>query len=75
MNKGKEVCGDSVFTLDELMQESMEMNNFLKEKTNQVRSNDNYNENMNKFFSRCIKLRNASKNICWEKNNISNNVS
>ena len=75
MNKAKEVCGDSVFTLDELMQESVEMNNFLKRKTNQTSHNDNYYENMHKFFSHSIKLRNASKNICWEKSNISNNVS
>ncbi len=75
MNKAKEVSGDSVFTLDELMQESLEMNNFIKGKINRTCRNDNYYENMNKFFSRSIKLRNASKNICWEKSNISNNVS
>jgi hypothetical protein len=74
MNKAKEIC-DSVFTLDELIQESVEMNNFLKGKTNHLNHDGNYFENLNKFFSRSIKLRNASKNICWEKSNSQNNVS
>ncbi len=74
MNKAKEVC-DSAFTLDDLIQESVEMNNFLKGKTNQPYHSDNYLENMNKFFSRPIKLRNAIKNICWERSNTPNYVS
>ena len=74
MNKPKEVY-DSAFTLDELIQESVEMNNFLKGKTNKPYHEDNYFDNLNKFFSRVIKLRNASKNICWEKSNSPNNVS
>ena len=74
MNKEKEIC-DSVFTLDELIQESVEINNFLKGKTNRQNPDGNYIENLSKFFSRSIKLRNASKNICWEKSNSQNNVS
>ena len=74
MNKQKEVY-DSAFTLDELIQESVEINNFLKGKTNKPYHEDIYFDNLNKFFSRDIKLRNASKNICWEKSNSSNNVS
>ena len=74
MNKQKEVY-DSAFTLDELIQESVEINNFLKGKTNKPYHEDIYFDNLNKFFSRAIKLRNASKNICWEKSNSSNNVS
>ena len=70
MNKPKEI-NDNTFTLDDLIQESLEMNNFLKGKTNNP---SHYFENSSKFFSRPIKLRNSSKNICWEKNNSSNNV-
>ena len=72
----KETC-DSAFTLDDLIQESVEMNNFLKAKTNQSQplDNSNYFENIKKFFSGSIKLRNSSKNNCWEKSNLQNNVS
>ena len=73
MNKPKE-ANDNTFTLDDLIQESLEMNNFLKGKTNKPSHDENYYENLSKFFSRPIKLRNSSKNICWEKNNTSNNV-
>ncbi len=73
MIKAKEIC-DSVFTLDDLIQESLEMNNFLKGKTNQPFHEENYYENLSKFFSHNIKLRNASKNICWEQSNSPNNV-
>lgn len=74
MNKQKEIC-ESAFTLDDLIQESIEMNNFLKGKTNQSSHDENYYENLTKFFSRPIKLQNAEKNICWEVANSSNNVS
>ena len=74
MKKAKEIC-DSIFTLDELIQESFEMNNFLKGKINQRYQDENYYENLTKFFFRPIKLRNISKNVCWERNNLSNNVS
>lgn len=74
MKKIKETS-DSIFTLDELIQESFEMNNFLKRKINQQFGDDNNFENLTKFFFQKIKLRNASKNIFWERNNLSNNVS
>ena len=50
------------------------MNNFLKRKTNQPFVDEIYYESLFKFFSRNIKLRNTSKNICWEKDNSPNNV-
>ena len=74
MEKQKEIYDNSVFTLEELIQESVDMNNFLKGKTKQYFIEENYYENLNKFFAKNIKLRNASKNICWEKNNSPNNV-
>ena len=74
MNKPKE-ASDNTFTLDDLFQKSLEINNFLKGKTNKPSHDENYYDNLSKFFSREIKLRNSSKNICWEKNNTSNNVS
>ena len=73
MNKPKE-ANDNTFTLDDLIQESLEMNNFLKGKTNKPSHDENYYENLSKFFSHNIKLRNASKNICWEQSNSPNNV-
>jgi hypothetical protein len=74
MKKPKEIF-DSAFNLDELIQESIEMNNFLKGKTNQHYQEENNFDDLSKFFSSTIKLRNASKNNCWEKSNSSNNVS
>ena len=74
MKKIKEIC-DSAFTLDDLMQESVEINNFLKGKTNKPYQIENYYENLSKFFSRKIKLKNASKNECWEKSNLEKYVS
>lgn len=74
MKKEKEIC-DSGFTLDDLIQESVDMNNFLKVKTSQTFHDGNNYDSLNKFFERSIKLRNASKNICWEKSNSPNNVS
>ena len=73
MNKPKEIC-DSAFTLDDLIQESVEMNNFLKGKTNQSYHNGNHFENLSRFFTNEMKLRNAKKNICWEKSNLQNSV-
>ena len=73
MNKPKE-ANDNTFTLDDLIQESLEMNNFLKGKTNKPSHEKNYFENLSKYFSRPIKLLNSSKNKCWEKSNSSNNV-
>ena len=74
MKKTKEI-NDSVFTLDDLIQESFEMNNFLKGKISNQSQDENYYQNITKFFFRPIKLRNASKNMCWERTNLSNNVS
>ena len=75
MKKQKEINDNSVFTLDELIQESIDMKNFLKGKTNLPFREENYNETLNKFFTRSVKLRNASKNICWEKSNSPDYVS
>ena len=72
--KKKNIC-DSGFTLDDLIQESVEINNFLKGKTNMQYQEDNIYENLSKFFSRSVKLRNATKNTCWEKSSSKNIVS
>ena len=72
--KKTNIC-DSAFTLDDLIQESVEINNFLKGKTNKFYNYDNIYENLSKFFSRIIKLRNATKNTCWEKAQSPNSVS
>ena len=74
MKKIKDIS-ESVFTLDELMEESVEVNNFLKDKINKPFQFENYHENFSKFFSQKIKLKNASKNECWEKSNLKNYVS
>ena len=72
--KKKNIC-DGGFTLDDLIQESVEINNFLKGKTNKQYQEDNIYENLSKFFSRSVKLRNATKNTCWEKSSSKNIVS
>ena len=72
--KKKNIC-DSGFTLDDLIQESVEINNFLKGKTNKQYQEDNIYQNLSKFFSRSVKLRNATKNTCWEKSSSKNIVS
>ena len=51
-------ASDSVFTLDDLIQESIEMNNFLKKKMESPIQNT---QSLSKFFSRKIKLQNSSK--------------
>ena len=58
-------ASDSVFTLDELIQESIEMNNFIK---NKMENSSAYTQSLNKFFSRKIKLQNCSKINFWERN-------
>ena len=58
-------ASDSVFTLDELIQESIEMNNFLKKKMESPIQNT---QSLSKFFSRKIKLQNSSKKNFWERN-------
>lgn len=74
MKKTKEIY-DSAFTLDDLIQESVEINNFLKGKINKPNHKENYYENLTKFFSQTIKLKNALKNCCWEKSDLENYVS
>ena len=69
--KQKEVS-ESVFTLDDLIQESIEVNNFLKKKINNQITNS---PSLNKFFSQKIFLHNSSKKIFWERNTIQSNVS
>jgi len=69
--KQKEVS-ESAFTLDDLIQESIEVNNFLKKKiNNQISSSTS----LNKFFSQKIFLHNSSKINFWERNNSTSNVS
>ena len=63
---------DSVFTLDDLIQESIEMNNFLKKKMES--SHISNTQSLNKFFFRKIKLQNASRKVLWERNSLEQNV-
>ena len=63
---------DSVFTLDELIQESIEMNNFIKKK---IESPVSASLSLNKFFSKKIKLHNTSKKNFWERNNTQSTIS
>ncbi len=49
---------DSIFTLDDLIQESIEMNNFLKQKISST--SPNY-QSLTNFFSQKIKLHNSFK--------------
>ena len=64
---------DSVFTLDELIQESIEMNNFIKKKIESPVSSSSLS--LNKFFSKKIKLHNSFKKNFWERNNSQPNIS
>ena len=73
MDKEKEI-GNSIFTLDDLFQQSVDINNFLKGKIKQTNHESNNEENITLFFSQRIKLRNASKNEYWEKSNSPDNV-
>ena len=69
--KQKEVS-ESIFTLDDLFQESVEANNFLKKKiTNQISNS----LSLNNFFSQKIFLHNSSKINFWERNISTSNVS
>lgn len=69
--KQKEVS-ESIFTLDDLFQESVEANNFLKKKiTNQISNS----LSLNNFFSQKIFLHNSSKINFWERNTSQSNVS
>ena len=62
---------DSIFTLDDLIQESIEMNNFLKQKIST--SNRDY-LSLTNFFSQKIKLHNTTKKNYWERNESQVNV-
>ena len=62
MNRTKEVF-DSGFTLDDIFQESIDLNNLVL--TN--KSNETKYENILKFFSNNFKLRNDSKRIYCNK--------
>ena len=70
-SKQKE-ASESAFTLDELIQESIEMNNFLKKKINNQIPNA---PSLTKFFSQKIFLHNSSKKNFWERNIAQSNVS
>ena len=73
MDKEKEI-DNNIFTLDDLFQQSVDINNFLKGKINQTNHESTNEENITLFFSQRIKLRNASKNEYWEKSNSPDNV-
>ena len=74
MIKGKQKeNSDSVFTLDDLIQESMEMNNFLTKRINT--SPISKTQSFSKFFSRKIRLQNSLKKNFWERNFCQSNVS
>jgi hypothetical protein len=65
-------ASESVFTLDDLIQESIEMNNFIKKRINNQIINF---PPLNKFFSQKISLYNSSKKNFWERNSLQSNVS
>ena len=60
---------DSGFTLDDLIQEEININNFIKGKTNP----SNFNS-LNNFFSKSFSLKHADKNIFWDRTNLQNNT-
>lgn len=63
---------DSIFTLDDLIQESIEMNNFLKQKMSSPTSPDYLS--LTNFFSQKIKLHNTTKKNFWDRNTSQENV-
>jgi len=65
-------ASESVFTLDDLIQESIEMNNFFKKKINNQIPNA---PSLTKFFSQKLFLHNSSKKNFWERNIAQSNVS
>ena len=69
MNRTKEVF-DSGFTLDDIFQESIDLNNLVL--TN--KSNETKYENILKFFSNNFKLRNDSKRIYCNKSDLNSKV-
>ena len=67
MNPKKTVY-DSAFTLDDLIQEEININNFIKEKIN----SSNFG-NLNNFFSKSFSLNHADKNIFWDRTHLQKN--
>ena len=62
MNRTKEVF-DSGFTLDDIFQDSININNLIISNKSNV---SNY-DNIQKFFRKNLKLRNVSKRIYWNR--------
>ncbi len=62
MNRTKEVF-DSGFTLDDIFQDSININNLVTSNKSNV---SNY-DNIQKFFRKNLKLRNVSKRIYWNR--------
>ena len=62
MNRTKEVF-DSGFTLDDIFQDSININNLVASN----RSNASNYDNIQKFFRKNLKLRNVSKRIYWNR--------
>ena len=62
MNRTKEVF-DSGFTLDDIFQDSININNLVISNKSNV---SNY-DNIQKFFRKNLKLRNVSKRIYWDR--------
>jgi len=62
MNRTKEVF-DSGFTLDDIFQDSININNLVISNKSNV---SNY-DNIQKFFRKNLKLRNVSKRIYWNR--------
>ena len=69
MNQTKEVF-DSGFTLDNIFQESINLNNLVSSN----KSKDSKINNVQKFFRKNLKLRNVSKRIYWNRANSKVNV-
>jgi hypothetical protein len=69
MNRTKEVF-DSGFTLDDIFQESIDLNNLVLSN----KSNETKYENILKFFSNNFKLRNVSKRIYYNKSDLNSKV-
>ena len=69
MNRTKEVF-DSGFTLDDIFQESIDLNNLISSK----KSTGTKYENIQKFFKKNLKLRNVSKRIYWNSADINTKV-
>ena len=67
--KGAVEAFDSLITLDNLVKESVDMNNFLN-----LQKEDNSCQSLKNFFSDKINLKNAIQNQCWERNEISDNT-